>query len=1180
MATVEKKEKINKKKNQQKNFFTSVAKNFFFYEGGALMKECFRLNVTGYTYSDGCDKYVQLDVGEDLHTDDSVEVIKCYLSRKLKVSPARVSLFFTNGNIVGPNQKQAKLHTVLEILRGVTLPAGDTVIVDDPPKMTDVAQFERVRMLCEVENFERSLFVFVRPKGLHDDNLPARQYWPRYTVEAGRKLVPKEMLRSEWLTSQSIKHQAIISWTVLGDISDCVKLQTCIIEYAVESEKRYSFTPEYVFGDLQLCSTVPFAMCRTLIDGESCKIRVHEESRDICKRNWAYERLDCKKELVVKGILFRVVLSEQHTVMIEWLPRGGTIRCTLTHDHIDDIAVPGLQQRMIAMTDAALSVLLKAQISPSFPTSDVLQSGKVIRMSVEYLAYATVPDITRLIDSEIFDALFTKKKTASQTSRKAQSRVSMLYHPVPLRTKTRLPHNRLVKCLISRSVANGVQAIMTLRASNGSSIQSHTVVHATAAIRYMISKTLPREFIRPYSTLGMRQVDPELYNSVKNCGLSRKMWSTFEKTTQTTRHRRPRPLNPKSERDMERYDSAVESGPMLLLRGVYYASIDDELANSKTIKALRAKRKIKKLKSKRLPADVMFFGLTVLTTIDESKYRVEGYETEEQFRLFPKCIRYRHGMKLSPTVLSVMAPLLRRGVISYVGHDSENVLKQLREFSGKLTVGPKYVTTKTDKILPPGAYGELPAGTLREFAAKSEYHWLRRGVIQDKDLRFSSLHALFDACQIEVYVDMESATEKESCVRSEWPSFFTSSYGDDVDSIRMSDDDKFRDELIIDAFSSSKCVNVLIFKHSSINTQNTTVRFSNECWVREWPIVMLFCNGNSYEPICLGGESNIDPDDDIKTLIEPLYQAFYPQQHQNDARMMLLEEYLGEPTCVHVDQFDLQYAVGFDGDIQVPMVVLKRRQTFDLQKLEHQGQLFYSIQHIQSLLTIANSDEKLQVFLPKQLLVDSLSMVHAVVLLDSRLICCLEKPLKVEEIMQLHTFEVIKNSNIDVPFIGMPADEKPDTTVIVAFDDDRMMSIREAFRIGLRNMYSWVVSAPDVRLKVEIGNNQTYRQRRHNISNLANLVVQQLSHGGMIDSSVSPQVMCAMLVAFCDHHPDIKDWWYDSLNDVATTQLLSDAVRNGGTDSASASASASASGDTTTIDGWTPKQYLRWVTRA
>lgn len=89
-------------------------------------------------------------------------------------------------------------------------------------------------------------------------------------------------------------------------------------------------------------------------------------------------------------------------------------------------------------------------------------------------------------------------------------------------------------------------------------------------------------------------------------------------------------------------------------------------------------------------AKLLFFGLPVLKSIDVEKYRTAGYEGSE-FRYFPACIRYRHGMKMPQRYLAAMAPLYRQGLIDYIGHDADNILSQLKNFTEMPNVGPKYI---------------------------------------------------------------------------------------------------------------------------------------------------------------------------------------------------------------------------------------------------------------------------------------------------------------------------------------------------------------------------------------------------------------------------------------------------------------------------------------------------------
>ncbi len=199
----------------------------------------------------------------------------------------------------------------------------------------------------------------------------------------------------------------------------------------------------------------------------------------------------------------------------------------------------------------------------------------------------------------------------------------------------------------------------------------------------MITSTIPREYSRLTSKLSLERTDPELYNSVKNSGLSRKTWTYTCNVTGCKRYRKVLPIDIDNVQDMEKYKSATETGPIMYYRKVYYAAIQDELENGETI---RCQREANKGKKKRIIAEHLFFGMPILKGIEDAKYRTAGYDGSD-FRYVPAAYRYIKGKKLPKRYLACMAPLYMQGDLKFYGNDVEDIEQQLKDFSAVDDIG-------------------------------------------------------------------------------------------------------------------------------------------------------------------------------------------------------------------------------------------------------------------------------------------------------------------------------------------------------------------------------------------------------------------------------------------------------------------------------------------------------------
>lgn len=698
--------------------------------------------------------------GLRLLTDDTIQIAKQRISQYLNVATSSICLFFGPPTIsdsfvavnavastgVSVNGEGREDLNMIDAIDSLTHPVSSTQIICN---MLDIDMYEKTTILCEHPNFSRTLLIIIGSVTNHP------LYWPKRMLHA-----PMDTI--EQVISQNLKYEACSlkqTPTEIQDIKESLELR-CVVEFSPLKKKNH--TPEYTFPRVKLSSRVPFAMCRSVIADNDCEIQIYLPASDLCKRYWPFWNLRCNRSIRPSGILFRVFPQSdlQISYAIEWLP-NGVYRVTIEQYSIPIDNIP------INLDEELMDICRKVYETLTGDMSNTAE-GKFSDVRICYFAFAGVTDIRKLVHEEIRENLFRSNEANPNDS--VTKNVTLYYEPIAIRNEAQRTRP-VIQCNIIRNSANSIMCRSISRA-NGVSLLLN--LHAVAAMRLMIVKMLPGEMTQSYSKLGIDKIDPELYNSVKNSALSRKTWSCKEEATNCHRVRSVVAVNPKSKRDMDRYNLAVESGPLLMYRGFYYGACDDEINNGDKIRELRNTPSQQQSKKKKLHAKLIFFGLPVLKSIDEQKYRTSGYEGED-FRYFPACIRYQHGMKMPQRYLASMAPLYRKGLIDYIGHDADNIVNQLKAFADKASVGPKYIM-KANKKLGPGEYGEMPIGVLKEYMAKiadkcvdgdddtDELRILRRGVFQDHNRFHSILHALFDAAEDENYVDFNS-NERQNFVQ-------------------------------------------------------------------------------------------------------------------------------------------------------------------------------------------------------------------------------------------------------------------------------------------------------------------------------------------------------------------------------------------------------------------------------
>lgn len=913
--------------------------------------------------------------------------------------------------------------------------------------------------------------------------------------------------------------------------------ETGVLRYQMEFSppRLASYTPEYVFRQLRLNARVPFAMCRSYSYDTPCRILVYSEGEDGgLQRHWPFKTMRCRRTKRPKGILFYTTTTtlEGVTTEVEWLPNGH-FRVSGSIDIVGGAAVASLRadlcEHLTLSAESAFAAV--ASVLPTLtPATKINEyTREVVEVVVDYNVYASVTDIRRLVDEEMLHLFFVESAPPSSSSDGAAT---------TSQRQVCLMHGNRVSCHITRSVTNGILCQtkwMVARRGEEDNDDAPTIatpttpfavlssLHTFFLLRYMISSVLPREFAKPHSTFGWDSTDPELYHSVKNSGISRKTWTTTDESTGCKRYRKVVPINPDCEQDMQRYNALLETGPLLKFRGFCYGAILDEEKNGQRIRELR---KMQLHSSKKLPAKLMFFGLPVVRSIEEEKYRSVGYEGEE-FRFVPACIKYQPGKVLSEGYVSVMAPLYHRGIIDYVGRDAALIKAQLSRKT--LAVVKKYAI-KTQKPLGPGENGELPRGPLTDYLHTVAPHvntFYRKGVYQPEDHFFVFFHALLDACGDEVYSRAKNANAREECVADllDWES----------------QEDIARDVLYANVCRALQ-LNVVCFHYTHTQQSDMHVSFLGKRYVQCWDTVLLLRTGEQlYDIITFDGRSVLKGRVLSSRWVESLYKQFYPNEHQlmqrfaelkslssdghvsgvvNDAdnHLAALEIRLfcndddndSPPTtlCIPVVQtqeyLELLQSSGGGGGA----AIIKRVAQFVYEQsaVELVEQLSY-VSQLPGYETLAAYEPHTAMLGPYEL------MVYAIRLADERLICPLATPMDANELRaklkRWLTFE--RNTT----FIGIPS--------VVDYDAQDLgvslcqpQSVRECFCVLLSAVRARVTTFS----ASWYGLPRNCREARRGIQRLFVEPVLRESD----DIPIAPHIMCAMLVAFCENHRDPDSW--------------------------------------------------------
>lgn len=415
---------------------------------------------------------------------------------------------------------------------------------------------------------------------------------------------------------------------------------------------------------------------------------------------------------------------------------------------------------------------------------------------------------------------------------------------------------------------------------------------------------------------------------------------------------------------------------------------------------------------------------------------------------------------------------------------------------------------------------------------------LRRGVFQDDDKSFCVLHALFEAIQDEEYCAVTTSNERHLFVR------------------RMAKDMRktlpvwvSASSSFLDVFSIYASVNVIVFHYSYARPEDVQITFAGNRYVNEWRSLLLIQSSSSdFEPISADDTSVWAAD---MAGLRKLFESFCPREHQFFQRFATISQYCGgklsqillttsteEKKCVALQ-------LGDDPEFLVPVIQSEPIVTLASYSTVPHSKMFANAEKL--LFLLRDLSQVAPEFAPTRGLLGIDGLVHAIVLADKRLICHLTNGVAPS------TFGNSLLLEQNTSFIGIPASFDAAKCDIGLALGENTRSVIESFRRLLRCVYVRTRGA----LIWEGLTQLECRERRRKIQEV--FVEPVMRNNGAIP--IAPHVMCAMLVAFCDHHPDPESW------DFAANWEYGDLCTETKTQTSGAEIFAS------------PKEYLSWVAR-
>jgi hypothetical protein len=311
---------------------------------------------------------------------------------------------------------------------------------------------------------------------------------------------------------------------------------------------------------------------------------------------------------------------------------------------------------------------------------------------------------------------------------------------------------------------------------------------------------------------------------------------------------------------------------------------------------------------------------------------------------------------------------------------------------------------------------------------------------------------------------------------------------------------------------------------------------------------MLMQSGTIYEPICIDNTPVIQNDDPISRELLKLYEAFCPHEFQLYKRI----ECLGGPAnieCQVLNKKNQFVGVQLKNGFIVPMIMRQKLLHMAVRYID--TLLYDSVEDLLSHLHQISGAEEMKAYLPKSAIIGLDGLVHAVVLSDMRLICPLRKPCPAIECMGVLSFEQ------NVSYMGVPNSALPKEIELALGSSTDV--VRAVFRRILYCIYGW---AKTTTLWESIKYLDCRARRREIQSRFVEPAM--CCYNDIIP--IDRHIMCAMLVAWCDHREDPDTWLHDAF------EFFPDDATSG------AGAGATAPNDER-LHFETPKEYLLWLAR-
>lgn len=352
-------------------------------------------------------------------------------------------------------------------------------------------------------------------------------------------------------------------------------------------------------------------------------------------------------------------------------------------------------------------------------------------------------------------------------------------------------------------------------------------------------------------------------------------------------------------------------------------------------------------------------------------------------------------------------------------------------------------------------------------------------------------------------------------------------------------------------FAISFSLNIIIFHYSYARPDDVNVTFVGNRYVYNWRSILMIQSGPSeFEPITNGGMSVWKARNDE---LAGLYRAFCPNEYQFYTRLGQLSEYcypdtltqilIETPAGIKIIGLELPNGVIVPTIQSNPIVNMMKHKMVLTSQCWTQPILL-----VNTLRQLSTFSDECAAFEPRRGLLGIDGLIHALVLADKRLICHFETPIDIM-LMDVPT-------EPNTSFIGIKTlinYQKCDIGIALGPNTGEITSV---FKHLLECVY--------VRTKTFYWNGLKYMDCRTRRRQIQDVFVEPVIHGNI---PIAPHIMCAMLVAFCEQHPDPETWlssldWNNNNNEDAITE-----------------AGLAQQQQPSVLKFSSPKEYLSWVAR-